>query len=56
MFVGEKDDIATPGDCQWAHSQIKSVVHYEEIPGFNHGSFSMAKDMSYMNKVLQLIN
>ena len=56
MFVGEHDDLATPGDSEWAKSQIKSVVHYKEIPSLNHGSFTMAKDMSFMNEVLQLVS
>ena len=31
------------------------MVHYEVIPGFGHGSFSVANDMSYFQRVIELV-
>lgn len=55
MFVGKKDGLATPSDCQWVKSQISSVVHYNEIDDFEHGSFMVANDMSYFSEVMGLV-
>ena len=55
MFVGKNDSLATIKDCQWVKSQISSVVHYQEIDGFDHSSYMAAKDMSYFSSVMGLI-
>jgi len=56
MFVGAEDPLADPKDTKWASEQIGSpMIHYEVIPNFDHGSFNMANDMSYMNTVKSLI-
>lgn len=56
MFVGAEDDLADPLDTKWAADQIGTpVIHYEVIPNFDHGSFCMGMDMSYMNTVVTLV-
>jgi hypothetical protein len=55
FFVGGKDDFADPTDSKWTSNQIKSVAHYQEIPQFNHYSFLIAKDMSFMKDVLGVV-
>ena len=32
------------------------MVHYEVIPGFGHGSFADANDMSYFQRVIELVD
>jgi len=57
MFVGAEDSLADPIDTKWAADQIGSpVIHYEVIPNFDHGSFTMGNDMSYMNTALEIID
>jgi hypothetical protein len=55
MFVGKEDYLAHHQDCDWARSQIKSMVYYEELEDFDHSTFISGKDMSYFVKVLDLI-
>ena len=53
MFVGAEDHFADPQDTAWAYAQIQPAtrVHYEVIDNFDHGSFMLAKDMSYFDTV-----
>ena len=59
MFVGTVDDLGDVTDCQWARDQIKSagdaLIHYEEIPA-GHSSFMVAKDMSYVDTLIKLLD
>jgi hypothetical protein len=56
MFVGAEDDLADPIDTKWASEQIGApMIHYEVIPNFDHGSFTMCIDCSYLNTVKTLI-
>jgi len=55
MFVGKQDPLANPTDTQWARDQIKTTIHYEEINNFDHGSFMLGKDMSFMDTVLKVV-
>ena len=52
MFIGEKDALANPIDAKWAYETAGSSVYHNVIPAFNHGSFLLAKDMSFMNDVM----
>ena len=54
LFVGGKDVLADPLDAKWLRSQIKSVVHYQEIPSYDHGSFNCANDVSYLENAFAL--
>ena len=56
MFVGSSDELATVDDCRWAKTQMEKVmVHYKEYP-LGHLSFMVAKDMSYFNDVMTLMD
>lgn len=55
VVQGSKDDLSTPTDGKWAYDQLGKGVSYQVIDGFNHGSFSNAKDMSYFSGVLDQI-
>ena len=55
MFVGSVDELGDPADARWARDQIKSLAHYEEIQG-GHLTFMVGNDMSYFNRVLDLIH
>ena len=56
LFGGADDVLADPKDVTWAKDEIgDAIVHFEIIPNFNHSSFMMANDMSYMNRVLEVI-
>ena len=56
MFVGAEDSLADPMDTAWAKDQIGSaVIHYEVIPDYDHGSFTMGVKMDYMNTVKDLL-
>ena len=56
LFVGELDPLANPNDSRWVRSQIRSVVHYEELPNIDHGAFFTGKDLSYFDNGLELVN
>ena len=59
MFVGTADDLGDPTDAEWARDQIKQagsqLVHYEEFAA-GHASFLIGKDMSYFDRVLDLVH
>jgi cephalosporin-C deacetylase-like acetyl esterase len=52
MFVGMQDDLAPPSDTRWARDQVKTTVHYEEIDNFDHASFVLGKNTSYVDTAL----
>jgi len=58
MFVGAVDDLGDVTDARWARDQIRSggnaLVAYEESNA-GHSSFMIGKDMSYFDKVVDLI-
>jgi hypothetical protein len=58
MFVGEEDPLSAPQDTAWAYSQIQpsSRVHYEEIPNFDHESFTLGKNMTYVDTIKSLVD
>ena len=56
LFSGEKDAFADPADVNWLAGQLGSkVIHNEQIPDFDHSSFMMANDMSYMQTVVDIL-
>jgi surfactin synthase thioesterase subunit len=55
MFVGNEDLLGDPKDARETRDQIGSIVHYEEIEG-GHMSFLAGKDMSYFERVLDLLS
>lgn len=44
MFVGGNDGLGDPSDNKALEPQIKNLVHYEVIPGWNHVDFLYGKD------------
>ena len=56
MFGGTEDDLGDPSDVNWAKGQMnsKALVHFEEVKA-GHSTFMVAKDGSYMNTVLSLV-
>ena len=44
MYVGEKDKLGDPVDNEALKPQIKNLVHYETIKGWNHLDFLFGKD------------
>lgn len=44
MYVGEKDKLGDPVDNEALKPQIKNLVHYEIIKGWNHLDFLFGKD------------
>lgn len=62
MFQRSKDILLTPQDARWTRDQIMSqplgrraLVHYEELEGGGHESYFVGNDMSYLNKVIDLL-
>jgi len=55
LFSGKGDKLATPKDVAWLKEQLGSnVIIHNEI-NLGHSSFMMAKDMSWFNDVIELI-
>ena len=54
MFVGTEDLLGDPEDARETRDLIGSIVHYEEIEA-GHMSFLAGKDMSYFERVLELL-
>lgn len=56
MFVGAEDGLGTVMDTQWEANQIgERVIHYEIIQDFDHEAFLLGRDMSYMDRALELV-
>jgi hypothetical protein len=57
MFVGKKDEIVALEDNRWLYKELGDdiVTHYEELE-LDHLSFLLAKDMSYFDSVMDVIN
>ena len=62
FFVGEKDTVVPLKGSRWLYEffasrgEIKNpVIHYQEMNG-EHMSFVMGKNMTYFEKVLELVN
>ena len=55
MFVGKQDEIANPIDTFWAKEHVKTTIFYNEIENFDHGSFTVGRDMSYLKDCLKLL-
>lgn len=52
MFVGMEDSLSNFKDDRWARDTIPSVVHYQELENYDHGSFTTGLSMSYVSKVI----
>lgn len=58
MFVGTKDDIGDVLDAKWTAALLNhsgsALVHYQELEA-GHSTFMVGKDMSYLFKVVELL-
>ena len=58
MFVGTKDDLGDVVDAKWTAALLNhsgpAIVHYQELEA-GHTTFMVGKDMSYLNKVVELL-
>ena len=54
MFVGVQDQIVDVESNRWVKDQLKSLIFYKELE-HDHFSFQLAKDMSYFDEVIELI-
>lgn len=55
IFTGIEDILADLTDAEWTRDQIgDNVVHYEEIHA-GHLTFMVGKDMTYFNRVMDLL-
>lgn len=54
MFVGRQDSLANVVDNRWVKDQLGTLVYYEEIDA-SHGSFVIGRDMSFFDRVVELI-
>ena len=58
IWQGGKDILANPIDIDWLMSEnsgldISILKYYNLLPTFGHMSFMMAKDMTYINEIIQ---
>lgn len=57
LFVGKQDDLSTPEVGQWTKNKVKdNIVYYNEMDNHDHFSSAVAKDMSFMNDVIELLD
>lgn len=56
MFVGMEDDLSTPDMGKWTLGHLSSKPFYRVIQNWDHSSFAIGKDMSYVDDVLALLN
>mmetsp|Transcript_36079 Transcript_36079/g.55401 ORF Transcript_36079/g.55401 Transcript_36079/m.55401 type:complete len:97 (+) Transcript_36079:1255-1545(+) len=52
IFAGSDDDFTSPRDTRWLRSMLSTVQQYEEIDSFDHGSFMVGLNMSYLKNLL----
>ena len=62
MFTETNDILLTLTDARWTRDQILAgsgnhdvLVHYEELQGGGHDSYFIGNDMSYLEKVIDLV-
>ncbi len=55
MFVGKYDTLATPGDNAEVKLKFQNLIHYQEYE-LDHLSFMLARDMSYFEDVIAIID
>ena len=55
LFVGKQDSLGNVIDNRWVKDQLQdNAVHYEEIEA-SHASFVVGKDMSFFDRVIELV-
>ena len=56
LFSGDLDDLADPADVAFISEKLGDKVVYQKQYHLDHFSFALAKDMSYFNDAITLIN
>jgi hypothetical protein len=57
MFVGKQDDLSTPAANAWTKSKLSiKPVYYKERNHWDHGTFSIGVDNSYLDDLLGLLS
>lgn len=56
IFAGLKDTAADPDDVRWLVPQLGNVVNFDMMAGFDHDSFMLGRDMSYVKKLIGIAN
>jgi lysosomal acid lipase/cholesteryl ester hydrolase len=52
MFVGKNDPLGDPTDDEQVRKMVPTVDHYQEYKNWDHYSFHVSKDMSYVSDVI----
>ena len=60
IIHGDVDDLSNPADVRWLLTEQESglkesLVLYKKMYHLGHGSFMLAKDMSFMHDVLKVM-
>jgi len=56
MFVGKQDPLSTPSANAWTKKELsQKPVYYKERDQWDHGTFSIGKDMSYLDDLFGLL-
>lgn len=55
MFVAKHDYTVNIEDNRAINKTLNTVIRYEELDEHDHMSFFIAKDMTYMDKMIDLI-
>ena len=54
LFAGLQDTAADPDDVRWLVPQLGNVVHFDMMDGFDHDSFMLGKDMSFVQTLINI--
>lgn len=57
IYFGKQDGVADPQDVRWLKDNLNPQIlaEYKEIDNFDHDSFTVGKNMTYMQDCLNLI-
>lgn len=55
QFVGEVDSLSDVTDNQWLTAQLGQNIIYKGTYDLGHMGFLMATDMSYFDKVIEIM-
>ena len=55
LFSGKGDKLASPKDVNWLKEQLGNNVIFHDEYNLGHSSFVMAKDMSWFDNVIEIM-
>lgn len=56
IWAGAEDCLCDPKDIEWAKDTIPAVISYTQLPNFDHDSFLLGKDTTYLADVAATIH